>query len=273
MNPISNHYSRSQLLEAIREGLEAMGRPAGAVTVDDLAPVDEFHIGGREATEAFLTPLAFDASLRVLDVGCGLGGAARFVADRFGCHVAGIDLTADFVDAGRELCRWVGLEERIALHVGDALDLPFGDAAFDGAYMMHVGMNVADKRALFAEVRRVLRPGARFGVYDIVRTGDAALSYPVPWASDAAMSHLSDRGGYEKAFSDAGFRLGAVRHRREEALAFYERLRARSAEAQGPPPLGLHLLMGAATKERLGNMIAGLRDRPIAPVEFVVEAR
>src|SRR5262249_10542157 len=143
--------------------------------------VDEFHIGGRKASADFLDQLSFNDQTKVLDVGCGLGGPARFVAHRYGSQVTGIDLTPEYVETRNRLCKWVGLAERISLHQGSALAMPFMEASFDGAYMMHVGMNIEDKETLASEVARVLRPGSVFGIYDVMRTGFGELAFPVPW--------------------------------------------------------------------------------------------
>ena len=149
---VAAHYTHGQLLERIRSGLEAIGKTPGTVTVDDLAPVDEFHIGGRQASEDFISQLQLSADDHTLDVGCGIGGTSRFVANFFGCRVTGIDLTPEFVSTGQTLCDWVGLSGQVELHQGDATAMPFTDESFDAAFMLHVGMNIANKGELFAEV-------------------------------------------------------------------------------------------------------------------------
>ena len=108
---VSSHYTHGRLVEAIAEGVGRLGTTLDDVTVADLAPVDEFHVGGRVATEAFLDQLGIEAAHEVLDVGCGLGGASRFAAERYGCRVRGIDLTPEYVATGNTLCAWVGLAE------------------------------------------------------------------------------------------------------------------------------------------------------------------
>ena len=172
---ISTHYTHGDLTAAIRSGIEKLGKTIDSVTVDDLAPVDEFHIGGRQASEHFLDQFGLTPDNRILDVGCGLGGPARFVASRYGCRVDGIDLTPEYVETGTTICKWVGLDDRISLHRGSALSMPFADGSFDGAYMLHVGMNIEDKAGLCAEVGRVLRPSALFGIYDVMKTGDGEM--------------------------------------------------------------------------------------------------
>ena len=205
----------------------------------------------------------------MLDVGCGLGGAARFVASRYGCQVTGIDLTPEFVETGKVLCGWVGLDNRISLHQGSALAMPFADRVFDRAYMLHVGMNIDDKAKLCSEVSRVLRRNSLFGIYDVMRIGDGELTYPVPWATTAASSALAKPAQYREALEKAGFAVVAERNRRDFALAFFDQLRARTAAAGGPPPLGLHVLMGRNTLDKVQNMIESVTTSRIAPVELI----
>jgi ubiquinone/menaquinone biosynthesis C-methylase UbiE len=265
---VSQHYTHGNLLDAIRAGIAALGKTSDDITVDDLSPVDEFHIGGRKASEEFLSQLGFSPENHVLDVGCGLGGAARFVASRYRSRVTGIDLTAEYIETGKVLCKWVGLDDRVSLHRGSALSMPFPDGAFDGAYMMHVGMNIEDKAKLCSEVHRVLRPGTLFGIYDVMTVGDGALTYPVPWAVTAETSAVAAPELYKRALHDAGFAMTAERNRRDFALAFFEELRARTT-AGGRPPLGLQILMGESTPIKVQNMIANISANRIAPVELI----
>jgi SAM-dependent methyltransferase len=266
---VSRHYTHGGLTETIRAGIVALGKTPDTITVDDLAPVDEFHIGGRRASEEFIDQLGFTAQMHVLDVGCGLGGATRFVASRYGSQVTGIDLTAEYIETGNALCKWVGLDQRISLHQGSALSMPFAERSFDGAYMLHVGMNIDDKEKLASEVARVLRPGSSVGIYDVMRTGGGDLAYPVPWATTADLSAVAEPGRYKKALQEAGLTVVGERNRRDFALAFFEDLRAKTAAAGGPPPLGLHVLMGNSTPVKVQNMIDNISNGRIAPVELI----
>ena len=266
---ISKHYSHGSLLTAIEDAITRLGKSIDSLTIEDLAPVDEFHIGGRRATEHFLSQLNLPEHGHLLDVGCGLGGASRFVADKYNSHVAGIDLTPEYIETGNALCAWVKLEKHITLHQGSALSMPFQDETFDGGYMMHVGMNIDDKSQLFEEIYRVLRPGASFGVYDVMRNKDGKLAYPVPWATDSSTSSLSTPEQYTQALGDAGFEVSVVTDRRDFALAFFEQLQAKSATGGGPPPLGLHTLMQETTSGKIKNMIDNISRDYIAPVEVI----
>jgi SAM-dependent methyltransferase len=268
---VSEHYGGDDLLAAIRTGMASLGRTAETVRVEDLAPVDEFHVGGRAATTELCDRLGVTSGSELLDIGCGIGGAARFVASTFGCAVTGIDLSPNYVAAATTLTEWTGLDDRARFDVASAMDMPFDDGAFDRALLLHVGMNIPDKAALFAEVHRVLRPGGRFGVYDIMRVSAGEVSYPVPWASDGSHSFVQDPTAYRTALASAGFVVTEERDRAEFALDFFAALKARAAESGGPPPLGLHLIMGSEAPGKIANMVEAVAAGVLAPVELVCE--
>ncbi len=266
---VSDHYTQGDLLETLRAALAGLGKTADNVTIEDLAPVDEFHIGGRQATEHFIGQLNFAGRDHILDVGCGLGGASRFVASKYNSRVSGIDLTPEYIETGKVLSAWVGLDKQVALHQGSALSLPFQDAFFDGGFMMHVGMNIEDKVRLFAEVHRVLRPGAFFGVYDVMRISDGELSYPVPWATGSSTSSLAAPAYYRQALHKAGFKVTAENNRYDFTMTFFNELQAKMEAGGSPPPLGLHTLMGENTPQKIQNMIRNISAGYIAPVEII----
>lgn len=266
---VSGHYAHSGLIQAIENGITRMGKTTDTVTVDDLASVDEFHIGGRKATDDLMGRLGIEPGDHVLDVGCGLGGPARFVADRYKCRVSGIDLTFDYVETGNRLCEWVGLSDRVKLFQSTALSISFQDGLFNAAYMLHVGMNIEDKEGLCREVARVLRPGSVFAVYDVMRTAGGELSYPLPWATSPESSAVVSLDQYQQALQLAGFEVISERNRRDFALAYFNELRSRTLSAGGPGPLGLHTLMGERRQDQIKNMIESISSGIIAPIELI----
>src|SRR5262249_12114096 len=151
--------------------LRGAGKNVEQLGADDLAAIDEFHLGGREATQALAEFMHLRPGMHLLDVGCGIGGPARYFAER-GCQVTGIDLTEEFVRVAESLSRRVKLNQKVTFRQASALELPFDADAFDGAFTIHVGMNIADKAGVFREVARVLKPGARFAIYDLMRRND-----------------------------------------------------------------------------------------------------
>jgi ubiquinone/menaquinone biosynthesis C-methylase UbiE len=268
---VAAHYARDGLETAILAGLRAAGRDPEHLALADLAPVDEFHIGGREATEALAGQLDLRPGQALLDIGSGLGGATRHFAQAHGCRAWGVDLTADFVAVATGLAQRVGLRDQVRYIEGSALALPFPAETFDAATLLHVGMNIADKPALFAEARRVLKPGAVFGIYDVMRTGDGEPAYPVPWATAAAGSALATPDAYRRALAGAGFTVTAERNRRDFAIEFFRRQRAWMAE-HGQPPLGLHLVMGPEAGRKIAHLATAIEAGVVAPVEMICRA-
>ena len=268
---VSDHYLHGDLLKAIQASITKLGKTVESITIEDLASVDEFHIGGRQATEHFLGQLNFSEQDHILDVGCGLGGASRYVANKYNNRVTGIDLTQEYIDTGRALCAWVRLDKNTTLQQGSALSMPFQNETFDGGYMMHVGMNIEDKAQLFAEIYRVLRPGSFFGVYDIMRNKEGELTYPVPWATEKSTSRLATPTHYKQILVEAGFSVSKEINRRDFALNFFKELRVKTEANGGPPPLGLHVLMKETTAIKIKNMIENIAADYIAPVEIFAQ--
>lgn len=260
------HYGKGGLFDRIVAALAAEGTAADALTHEALKPVDEFHIGGLQATEALLDQLRIDGSTRVLDIGAGIGGAARHIAARYGAPVTGVDLTPEFVETARRLTDLVGLQADF--RVGSALDLPFDAAAFDLATLFHVGMNLPDKPRLFAEAARVLRPGGVFAVYDIMHVKGPHPAFPLPWAASEETSFLEPPEFYLEAASAAGFVLQSRRGRGDFARAFFARMAAALAEAPRPP-LGLGVIMGPDARQKVANMAEAVASGGIEPVELI----
>lgn len=268
---VAHHYSAYDVLRRIKAGLSQMGF-IDHVPPDVLKAVDEFHIGGAAATQALLDKLDITADKDVLDIGSGIGGPVRMVAARFGCRVTGIDLTPAFVETARALSLMSGASDRIRFEVGSATDLPLPDDSFDLALLLHVGMNIPDKPALFREARRVLRSGGTFAVYEVMRTGDGALAFPVPWAETEDLSALELASAYRDAAGAAGFTLVEEENRSEVALEFFARIQAQAAGA-APAPLGLHLLMGPTVQQKTANMVSAIRAGTIAPVQMIFSTK
>lgn len=262
---ISHHYTHGRLVNVLNAALDELGDITPAELIERLGAIDEFHVGGRAATLMLAGNLPLRPGQNVLDIGCGLGGTARMLATRLGAHVTGIDLTAEYVEAGNSLNARAGLAGQIKLLCADAAALPFEPGSFDTATLLHAGMNIPDKAGLFAEAARVLKPGGYFALYDVMRTGEGALAYPLPWASDESISFVEKPEAYRRGLEAAGFEILLEASQLELALAFFAKLRARGAEGP-PPPLGLHVLMGAEAPRKLANISANIEAGLIAPV-------
>ncbi len=271
---VARHYGDADLLARIMAGLAASGIDPDCLQPDDLAPVDEFHIGRREATAHAVAKLGLDAAAHVLDVGCGIGGAARYIAAQIGCRVTGVDLTPEFIEVARRLTELTGLDGKIAFEVASALDMPFEDGAFDAAITLHVAMNIPERAALYGEIARVLKPGAAFSIYDVMKTGAGELVFPVPWAETPATSHLTTADEMCGLLDAAGFDVSEVEDRSNVADASFQRaLNLVAASKDGSPSLGIHLILGAKAPEMFRNMRANVKAGHVAPTQMIATRR
>lgn len=268
---VARHYEHGSLETAILNAMKSAGKDPEHLTVADLAPVDEFHIGGRQATMELGRQLDLPRGARVLDVGSGLGGPSRYFAAERGWRVDGIDLTPEYVRVAEQLSRRVGVGDGVTYRQASADSLPFADATFDGAYMLHVGMNIADKKAAFTEVRRVLRPGAFFAIYDVMRESDGDFTYPVPWSVAPATNFIDTAAAYERLLGEAGFSAGKARSRRDFAIEFFRQMRQRMAQGGLHAP-GLQIVMGATALQKVANMMRMLERGVFAPTEIISRA-
>lgn len=266
---LTEHYRHGNLEQAVLDALRAAGRDPERLAPGDAAGADEFHTGGPQATRDLMAQLALEPGMHLLDIGSGLGGPARHIAVASGCRVTGIDLSAEFVAVANSLSRHMGLAERVAFRqqTAEAMDVPPG--GFDGATLLHVGMNIADKPALFAAVRRALRPGGFFAIYDLMRIGPGEIAFPMPWSSVAESSFVETPAAYRAALETAGFTVTAARERAQFARDSIAAARARAAETGRAPPSGLAVVMGAGAAEKAGNLAAMIKGGTLAPVEML----
>ena len=268
---VAGHYTRGGLEETILKAVARMGLDSDHLNALDLAPADEFHVGGLDATRELAAQMELAPGLRILDVGSGIGGPARYFASEHQCKVTGVDLTEEFVRVARSLTRRTKLDHLAEFVQTSALDLKFQPESFDCAYMIHVGMNIADKAGVFREVRRALKPGGKFAIFDFLRTGDAPITYPVPWAASEETSFVVRLESYREALEKAGFRVERERVRTAHAIEFTERAIARAAQ-NGPPALALHLLMGEPAPLMIKNVLVMMKQSVLEPVELYARA-
>jgi MPBQ/MSBQ methyltransferase len=263
---VEQHYRRGGLVDAIRTALRKAGKDPEHLAPADLAPIDEFHVRGRDATQELAAKLGPKPEDRVLDIGAGLGGAARLLAATYGCHVTGIDLTDEYCRAAATLAEWVGLSDRVEFRQADALDLPFGESTFDMAWTQHAAMNIPDKRRLYAEAHRVLKPGGRLALYDILQGPGGPVHFPVPWAREPAISHLVTPDELKRLLEGAGFKIVSWRDTTAAGRDWFIEMSRRIRES-GLPPLSFGLLLGPEFAAMAENQRRNLEEDRILLIE------
>jgi SAM-dependent methyltransferase len=265
---VADHWGRADLYETITTALWKAGADLNALTIDQLAPVDHFHARGLPATIELANELPVSAGSRLLDIGCGLGGPARYMADRFGVSVTGIDITPSFVETGNRLTALVGMTDRVSLQQGDGCDLPFDDASFDGAYSQHVTMNIADRARFFAEAFRVIVPGGFFALSEHSRGERGELLHPVPWSEDGSGEFLIPPQETCSLLEEVGFVDIQLTHTGDDYLEAYQRVIS-LAEAGKTPALGIHLVMGKGALEKTRNSARSIAEHRTHPIRLV----
>jgi ubiquinone/menaquinone biosynthesis C-methylase UbiE len=269
---IDRHYGKGGLLARLLEALAAAGKDVDRLTIDDLALVDEFHSRRRVATVELATLLAPERGARVLDVGSGLGGPARYLAHAHGCRVSGVDATQEFVAVATELARRTGLSDRVDYRHAAAPVLPFPDTSFDLAWTQNVAMNIADRKHFYAELHRVLRRGGRLALQDVCQGAGGDVLYPVPWADTPALSYLRTPEETRALFVAAGFEIAVWQDNTATSIAEIaaERARMAAAPAGARPILGLHLVMGDSFAAKLANGQRNTLERRTALINAVL---
>ena len=254
---VQRYYGVTGIVAAIRTALARDGKTLDDVTVDDLAAVDAFHTRGRRATAELAALVDPRPAHVVLDVGCGLGGTARYLTETYGCSVAGIDITGMYIETARKLTELTGMSDRIRFVQGNALELPFDDESFDIVWTEHAQMNIHDKERFYGEIARVLKPGRWFLFHDVF-AGVGKPVLPVPWADNAAISALVSSDEARRIMQRSGLRVQSMTSKLTESRDDFRQVVERIHQT-GLPPLGIHLLMGENAEIKIANYLRNLQ--------------
>ncbi len=263
---VARQYGQQGLAQKVLDALAGEGIDIDNLKTADLTNVDQFHTRGMAATREQGELAAPAAGMKALDIGCGVGGPARFLAETFGCHVTGVDLTPDYVEVAQVLSERCRMTDVTEFRVANALDLPFEEASFDLVWTQNVSMNIEDKAALYAEVCRVLKPGGRFVSADVGR-GDAEPTYPLPWAREPALDFSCSAADLRAAIEGAGLAVTEWRDNSAEAVAVFQDPNQKARRGK----LGVPLIAGADFPQRSNNLAQGMADGAFVNLMFSAE--
>jgi ubiquinone/menaquinone biosynthesis C-methylase UbiE len=267
---VVEHYSPHGLIKILQSALAQSGFQDSIVPVEKLAMLDQFHVLGFQATVELAALCNISPQTKVLDIGSGLGGASRYLAKNFGCHVTGIDLSPEFVEASCYLTRRTGLEANAKFEVADAIDMPFENETFDLAWTQHVAMNIEERSALYAEIRRVLKPDGRLAIFDIVKGKNDEIVFPMPWAATKATSFLLGFEEMQKVLLEAHFEIIHWKDKTAEALEWMQQQNAQINQQTSLPSLSLPAIMGKEFMKAGANMVSALKEGRAGLVQAIV---
>ncbi len=255
---LKKHYFKEGLYEDIIDRLKEQGIDLNKVKRSDISGVDEFHVRGAGVSKELAKNINLEGS-SVLDVGCGLGGPCRMLADEYNCQATGIDLSREYIRTANKLSKLVNLDSKTTFLQGDATNLPFNDKTFDVVWTQHVQMNIPDKKKLYSEMIRVLKVGGYFLYYDIFKKGNGEIKYPMPWANNEDLSFLFKEEEMDDILKNIGLKKEISADQTQAGIDFFNTLVLKLKEF-GPPKLGLNVLMGESTKSKLMNVLTHLEN-------------
>ena len=267
---VAEHYGSAGIAERVLAALrEAKGADA-PVTPDNLAPFDHFHGRGLVATQEIAAQLALKPGERVLDIGSGIGGPARWFAATYRVHVTGVDLTPEFCAAAETLNALTGLTDRVRIIQGSALDLPVPDGAFDAAYSQNVIMNIADKKQFYREAFRALRPGGRLALSNLCAGPAGEPYFPAPWATTRETSFLATPDEMRADLIAAGFDIVEFRDITAAMREAQRRTRER-LDKDDMPKIAVDIIMGERAPEMQRNSIRTIEDHRGIAIEALAK--
>jgi SAM-dependent methyltransferase len=268
---ITRHYERESLVEHLRSALAKSGLGEKQLSARDLAQLDQFHSRGLAATVELAKALPITEATRVVDIGSGLGGPSRYLAETYNCTVHGVDLSQSFVEAATFLAERSGLGGKVTYQRGNALSLPFPANAFDLAWTQHVAMNISDRAALYSETCRVLRSGGHFAIFDVIAASNEPLHFPVPWASVPESSFLVTADEMRTVLAKEGFRITSWTDCTEAGISWFLEREAERRQSSTPPLLALGAVMGPEFGQATVNLRRNLSEGRAALIQAICE--
>jgi ubiquinone/menaquinone biosynthesis C-methylase UbiE len=267
---VEDHYTQGNLFEQIITEIERTGVSRNSITLKDLAPFDQFHIGGIEVSRQLAKAAGLENNWKVLDVGCGIGGPCRMMAAEFDCMVTGIDLTTEYISTAIKLNDLPGLQMHCNFIRANALELPFENNSFDTVWTQHAQMNIPGKEKFYSEISRVLKKSGVFIYHDIFSIDKKNIYYPVPWADDASQSFLFTLTELRKILEQNHLLLKKNQDYSSQGISFFKSLLEKIGQPGKNQP-GLAVIMGSSFPDKIRNMYKNLSEKKVTVASGICE--
>ena len=268
---INAQYGQSDLGNKILAILQREGIDIAEGIKDALAPIEELHLRGRSATMELAKEVGLNESMRILDIGCGIGGSARTLFSNFRCNVTGIDLCEEFCRAADLINERLGYSSNIEIQQGDALNVPFDNSSFDTIFIQHVLMNIENKERLISEIFRLLRPKGRLALNTICAGSVNPIHFPVIWANNPSISFLRSPNELRQVLVTSGFKELLWRDDTKKVLEEIQTMRSKPPSNK-PRPISLALIINDTSK-KWKNIVRNLEEGRIVVIQGIFERK
>ena len=265
---IENFWTRGDIFSRVQHAMSEAGLINKELNIEDLFPIDQYHARGIAATVDLGKRMPISKNQKIIDIGCGLGGPARYYAKEFKCFITGIDITPSFIEIGNEFNKLTSMSDNIKLLVGNGEILDFKNETFDGAYSQHVTMNISDRKKFFSEAFRVLKKDSFFAFTEHGLGPEGNPIFPLPWADSSEMSFLLPPETTISILKDIGFSDIKIIETADKYISGYEKLIGLKS-AKKKPVLGIHVIGGESMKQRSTNSMQSIKENRTLPFEIV----
>ena len=265
---IENFWTRGDVFSRVHQAMSETGLINKKLEIEELFPIDQYHARGIAATVDLGKRMPISKNQKIIDIGCGLGGPARYYAKEFKCFITGIDITPSFIEIGNEFNRLTSMSDNVELLVGNGEVLNFENETFDGAYSQHVTMNISNREKFFSEAFRVLKKDSFFAFTEHGLGPEGNPIFPLPWANSLEMSFLLPPQKTISILKDTGFSDIKIIETAEKYISGYEKLIKLKSENK-KPVLGIHVIGGDSMNERSKNSMESIKENRTLPFEIV----
>jgi len=265
---IENFWTRGDIFSRVHHAMSEAGLINKELNIEDLFPIDQYHARGIAATVDLGKRMPISKNQKIIDIGCGLGGPARYYAKEFKCFITGIDITPSFIEIGNEFNKLTSMSDNIKLLVGNGEILDFKNETFDGAYSQHVTMNISNREKFFSEAFRVLKKDSFFAFTEHGLGPEGNPIFPLPWADSSEMSFLLPPETTISILKDIGFSDIKIIETADKYILGYEKLIGLKSENK-KPILGIHVIGGESMNERSTNSMQSIKENRTLPFEIV----